>query len=173
MSRIEHLVLKVALQVGATLGLLANATAAPPDPQGEPGQTGLAETTWLCVYPQARPFELCFKGTSESEGALARCEERAAKLAPRRPRFRVGDGPWIAFPDKHWRCVALPAGRPLFALENHGRPFASWRIQAPPDCASHVVDLTRQNSYGAVNTKCSRRDLTQDERLPPDAIAPR
>lgn len=130
---------------------------------------------WLCAPPRSGPFDECTKGNSMGEDDVARCHERQAKR-PRRPsRFRVDRGPWIEYPRKGWRCVALPADHePFITVENRGRAYASWRLRAGDRrCASGVLDLAGPNFYGAVVARCSRRKrLDRDERLPAASAAP-
>lgn len=121
---------------------------------------------WLCVYPHPDPFSECSKGTSSSERAAEDCLQRQARRKARRPRFRLGAGAWVDFPDRHWRCVPLPSDQPVrVTIENYGANFKSWKEVLPASCASHILDLTRQNWYGALNTRCSREKRTDDERL--------
>lgn len=138
----------------------ANTASTPSSTEPTPG--------WLCVYPHAQPFNECSKGTSASEKAAASCFARQAKRLARRPRFRLGDGPWIEFSDNHWRCVPVSKEIPAetrITIENFGKPWRSWKIGSPYSCPAHIADLTRQNWYTAIDTSCSRRDTAGDERL--------
>jgi hypothetical protein len=125
-----------------------------------------APTAWLCMSPRTGPFNECWKGNSLDEADVERCLERQRARTPRPSRLKVGGGAWVEFPRKGWRCVALPPGRPMIAVENYGRTFASWKHVPTSACPAGVFDLTGPNFYGAMYARCSRRDHTRDERVP-------
>ncbi len=126
-----------------------------------------APAVWLCAPPQSGPFNECWKGNSMDEAEVARCSARQATRRPRPSRLRLDVGPWIEFPPKTWRCVALPADRAVrVTIENFGRSYASWRQPPVATCRSGVLDIVGPNFYGAIYARCSRRAHTHDERLP-------
>jgi hypothetical protein len=127
----------------ATLLLLAT-TAAAADPV-------------LCVPPRARAFTECAKGSSTGEDDVARCRVREARRKAVPPRLRVDGGPWVTFASKAWTCVPIPATKVRIALENFGRVFASWTLDAGAPCPSQTFDVVGPNFYGAVYARCARR----------------
>lgn len=140
--------------------------------QGGASRTADAEPAprarWLCAPPRRGPLNECWKGNSLDDGDVERCLARQRARRPRPARLRLDDGPWIEFPTRGWRCVALPADhRPMIAIENYGRTYAAWR-QRPTTCPSGVLDLVGPNFYGAMYAQCSkRRHLDRDERVAP------
>ena len=121
----------------------------------------------VCGPPRRGPLDECSKGSALGDGELAACEARQARKRPRQARVRIDRGPAIELSRVAWRCAALPTDhRALIAIENHGRTFASWRVERGADCASGVLDVVGPNFYGAMYTRCSRRDHARDERLP-------
>lgn len=131
--------------------------------------------TWLCAPASRGPFNECWKGNSHDEGDVDRCLARQRTRPQRAPRVRIDDGAWVDYPRTGWRCVALPVDHaPRITVENHGAPYASWRLRAGDRrCASGVLDLRGPNFYGAVYATCSRRaHLDRDDRVPAPASAP-
>lgn len=101
-----------------------------------------------------------------SEEEAADCFKHQAKLKPRRPRFRLGSGTWVDFPDQRWRCIPMPIDKPIrLNIENYGRNFKSWKVTLPSDCRARILDLTSQNSYTAIDAECSRRKTHDDELM--------
>lgn len=137
-------------------------------PTAPPASTAAAGAArWVCVPPRRGPLEECAKGSALDDGERAACEARQARLKPRPARLRLDRGPAIELSPVAWRCVALPTDhRPMIAIENHGRTYASWRLERGAGCASGVLDVVGPNFYGAMYTRCSRRDHARDERLP-------
>lgn len=131
------------MRAAATLLLLATSSA--------------AAAPALCVPPRARAFTECAKGASLGEDDVARCRAREARRKPVPPRVRVDGGPWIAFALKAWTCVPIPATTVRVALENFGRVFASWTLDASAPCPSQTFDVVGPNFYGAVYARCARR----------------
>jgi len=128
-------------------------------------------TRWLCAPPRSGPFNECHKGNSLSEDEVRDCLARQRRRRPRPPRLRISQGgqhgPWVEIATRRWRCVAVPVGRSRIDVENHGRIYASFRLDWPAGCRSDVLDLVGPSFYGAMYPRCSRRDHRRDDRSEP------
>lgn len=126
----------------------------------------------FCFYPRTAPFAECSKGIALSEADVTQCEQALAKRKKRPPRIRIDGGAWLDFSADHWRCVEVPVATQFrYQLENYGRLFRSDRTSIDNSCKSHRIDLTAQNWYTAINTKCSKR-TTNDEVIAHEPVAP-
>lgn len=119
--------------------------------------TAAAADPVLCVPPRARAFTECAKGASLGEDDVARCRAREAQRKPTPPRLRVDGGPWLPFDAKAWSCVPIPAAKLRIAIENFGRAFATWTLDARAACPSQTFDVIGPNFYGAMYARCARR----------------
>lgn len=128
----------------------------------------VADDAWFCVPPAAQAFSRCHKGSALSETSLAACRAREASQPRRAARFRVDGGPWVDFSASRRRCVRVAAGATFRVTVED---FASWKESVPATCASQVVDLVAPNFYGALTTRCAKRNTDADERLAPGAAA--
>lgn len=152
-------------QLGLLLLVLAAASALADEPTA---------TAWFCVPPAAQAFSHCHKGSALSEQSLAECRQREATQPRRAARFRVNGGAWVDFSPSARRCVRVPRGATFRVTVED---FASWKDSMPESCASGVLDLVEPNFYGALTTRCAKRNTEADEHLadaatpsaPPDA----
>ena len=133
------------------------------------GEVGHAAepVAWLCLPARTRPMESCFLHSSDSRASYDACVAAARKLPQTRPRARIDRGAWVAFPDSGHRCLPIPHAGARVQIENRGRRVASWKLRVPEPCASRVLDVVGPNDYGAMWSRCTRRDTSADERLTP------
>jgi len=136
--------------------LCSAAHAAAPEPVG-----------WLCLPARAEPFPSCFLHSSDSRASYDRCLAASQRLPATRPRARVDGGGWVAYPDAGHRCLPIMRAGTTVIIENRGARFASWKLRVPAECASRVLDVVGPNTYGAMWSRCTRRDASGDERVTP------
>ncbi len=144
------------LVIGWSDAASADESRARPNPDQQP------ERGWFCVPPASRAYSHCHKGSAASEESLARCKREEAAQPPRPARFKVGKGPSVEFSPKGYRCVPVPLSTRYRVAVEH---FASWEESLGEECKSRVKDLVEPNFYGALTTRCSRRNTGADERL--------